>query len=107
MVKIRDKGQPVDVYDRDCPKRPCYWVGRDKGSYSPGRGYSYHRDRRGKTVERLVCWTRHLHGCPLPSVCPQCRTLAVQEPGTLCPGCQVPRVAYPLCTAPAVSKEEA
>lgn len=45
----------------DCWMRECMWPGEDKGSFSPGRGYtSYH------AVPRKVCSRNHLHGCPHP-----------------------------------------
>lgn len=44
-----------------CWMRECMWVGEDKGSYSPGRGYtSYH------AKPRPVCSTRQNRGCPYP-----------------------------------------
>lgn len=45
--------------DALCRHRDCYQPGQDKGSYSPGRGYtSYH----AKPLP--VCMTRLCHGCP-------------------------------------------
>jgi hypothetical protein len=87
---VRIGGRRVDVARSDCGGRPCFQLGFDKGSYSPGRGYtSYHRDARGRRVEKPVCMTRHLHGCPSNSVCPSCRTLSVLAPGERCdrPSC--------------------
>lgn len=64
MAKLRNPwgdGREADVLAEDCVGRPCLWVGEDKGSYTPGRGYtSYHKK------PRLVCWTRHQRGCPTP-----------------------------------------
>lgn len=74
-----DKRQ-VDVSRRDCGKRPCFFLGFDRGSYTPGLGYSYYADRK----EYAVCWTRHLNGCPMNSICPKCRLLSVEEPGSRC-----------------------
>ena len=49
----------VDVRVEECPKLNCYQLGQDKGTYSPGRGYtSYYKK------PKWVCMTRHLHGCP-------------------------------------------
>jgi len=83
-MKIKIGKLVVDVLDADCADRPCYRFGYDKGSFTPGRGYTrYH------TVERPVCMTRHLHGCPANSVCPTCRTVTVLDVGSRCqrPGC--------------------
>lgn len=47
---------------------PCYCPGEDKGIFAQGRGYtSYHK------TPRLVCMTRHLHGCPVVAACRACR----------------------------------
>lgn len=50
---------PTPDADDLCLYRDCYCVGEDKGSYSPGRGYtSYH-------AEPLpICMARMCHGCP-------------------------------------------
>lgn len=75
----------VDVSRPDCGSRECFQLGFDKGTYTPGRGYtSYHRDGRGRRVEKPVCMTRHLHGCPSNSVCEECRTVSVLKPGGAC-----------------------
>lgn len=58
VVRFTD-GRRVGVVDADCEFRRCFWFGFDKGSFTPGVGYtSYHAQ------ERPVCFTRHLHGCP-------------------------------------------
>ena len=45
--------------DALCPKRQCFHLGEDKGTYSQGRGYtSYHE----KPIP--CCMTRLIHGCP-------------------------------------------
>jgi hypothetical protein len=60
----------VDVSDRECSKVKCFQLGQDKGSFTPGRGYtSYHKK------PRWVCMTRHVHGCPTAGVCLDCRTI--------------------------------
>ena len=62
-MKIRDRhlGKPVDVSDRDCPRRACYWPRPDPGVYTQGVGY---RTRNpGKPAEWL-CGTREARGCP-------------------------------------------
>ena len=64
VARIRNPwkdGRDCDVSDGSCALRGCLHVAEDKGSYTPGVGYtSYHR------VPRLVCMTRHLRGCPHP-----------------------------------------
>lgn len=87
LVKI--DGRKVDVLDRRCAERPCFWFGFDKGTFVPGRGYtSYHKE------ERPVCLQRHLHGCPQKSICPECRLIDVDPPGVnTCSRCKVPTVA--------------
>ena len=69
----------VDVADRDCLTRPCFQLGFDKGSFTPGRGYtSYYKK------ERPVCMTRHVRGCPINSRCPVCNTVSFLAPGQKC-----------------------
>ena len=83
IVKIGERR--VDVCDPKCADRPCFQLGFDKGTFSPGRGYtSYHTDGKGRRVERPVCMTRHLHGCPINSVCSTCRLCSVDGPGSPC-----------------------
>lgn len=68
-MKVKVNGRTVDVLDRACPKKPCFWLGFDKGILIPGQGYRYHTDGRGKPVEYAVCWRRHRFGCPASSEC--------------------------------------
>ena len=83
LVKINRR--MVDVADRECAARSCFSLGFDKGSYSPGRGYaSYHTDARGRHIEKPVCMTRHLRGCPTNSVCGKCRLCSVRDVGQPC-----------------------
>ena len=89
-IKVDGKLAPVDVARKDCPGRPCFWLGQDKGTYTPGRGYtSYH------AKPRWVCMTRHTNGCPIHSVCsaPECRTCSVLAPGEMCERCGAALVA--------------
>lgn len=60
-MKIRDKifKKYVDVSDRDCSKRPCYWPRPDPGVFSQGQGY---KSRIGNTG--WICGTREIRGCP-------------------------------------------
>lgn len=40
-MKITNKtvGRHVDVCDRDCPRRPCYWPRPVPGAFTQGQGY--------------------------------------------------------------------
>lgn len=87
MTLVKIGAHRVDVCDSACGARPCYSLFFDKGSFSQGRGYtSYHTDAKGKRVERPVCGTRHLRGCPTNSVCPVCRRATVDPTGSRCEG---------------------
>ena len=63
-MKIKDKKikKEVDISDKDCPKRPCYWPRPDPGIFTQGQGY---RQRSSGPVGWL-CGTREIHGCPAP-----------------------------------------
>ena len=83
MIKIGKLS--VDVCDAKCGERECFQLGFDKGSFSAGRGYtSYHTDAKGRRIERPVCMTRHLRGCPSNSVCAVCRLSSVDAVGSTC-----------------------
>jgi hypothetical protein len=60
-MKIKDKaiGQMVDIYEKDCLSRACYWPRQDPGVFAPGIGY---RQRPGKI--KWLCGTREIRGCP-------------------------------------------
>lgn len=45
--------------DELCRFRHCLVPGEDKGSYTPGKGYTEY-----KCLPEPVCLTRLLHGCP-------------------------------------------
>lgn len=95
-MKVWANGYLVDVYQRDCPTRPCYGLGFDKGTFSPGRGYtSYYRDRKGDFIEYPVCRTRHLYGCPVNSYCPTCNRASILAPGEPCEYKPCPGVLQP------------
>ena len=69
LVKIGK--QNVDVLELACARRDCFALGFDKGSFTPGVGYTnYHKDSKGKRIEKPVCSTRQYRGCPSNSVCP-------------------------------------
>jgi hypothetical protein len=57
-VRFTD-GRLIDVIDADCEFRPCFRFGIDKGSFTPGVGYTRYHEK-----ERHVCFNRHLNGCP-------------------------------------------
>lgn len=117
MSTIRHSSYVVDVADADCGARSCFRLGFDKGSFTPGVGYTrYH------SVARPVCMERHLNGCPhrddawdakcgdcgkiiarisdpdgLPANCPHCEStdtyrLAVLPDPTPC--CDAPNVPH-------------
>ncbi len=58
-MKVRDKKlkKNVDVSDKDCPFRACYWPRLDPGSFTQGQGYR-HRSND------WLCGNREIHGCP-------------------------------------------
>lgn len=60
-MKIKIRGLKVDVFDRDCAKRPCLWCRPDPGVFTQGVGY---RSRSGPT--QWLCGTREIRGCPQP-----------------------------------------
>lgn len=79
MIKIKGRLGLVDVSSKKCANRPCLHVHEDKGTFTPGVGYtSYH------AKPRLVCMTRHQFGCPQNSVCAKCRTVSVDASGVPC-----------------------
>jgi len=64
-MKTKDKTlkKEIDVCDKDCPLRKCYWPRQNPGSFQMGRGYrsyGYSRDKE------WLCGTRNAHGCPYP-----------------------------------------
>lgn len=50
----------VDVREKNCLKKSCYWPRPDPGIFQQGRGY---RTRPGKSI--WLCGTREIHGCPM------------------------------------------
>jgi len=67
-MKVRDKrlNETVDVLNKDCPSRRCYWPRPDPGVFAQGHGYR----SRGRNVGWL-CGTREAKGCPTPIPEPQ------------------------------------
>ena len=85
-MTIKHNGKQVDALDKQCPKRTCFQLGQDKGTFVAGRGYtSYHKE------PRWVCLRRHLHGCPSAGVCANCNHSYV-ELETECRQCGQPLV---------------
>lgn len=120
MTLVRVDGRNVDVVDLDCPHRPCYVFGFDKGPYTAGVGYT-----RPDTPWLPVCLQRHLHGCPSGGVKLQCWACHRYEGPVVmgdderpplpsaCPVCwevgelywlSVPPDPKPCCAAPSVAK---
>lgn len=63
-MKVRDKNlrENVDVKDKDCLRRPCYWPRVDPGVFTQGQGY---RARPGGS-KGWLCGRRECNGCPHP-----------------------------------------
>ena len=61
-MKVRDKKLKlfVEMRDKDCPQRDCYWPRPDPGVFTQGQGY---RRRVGK--QGWLCGTREVRGCPI------------------------------------------
>jgi hypothetical protein len=60
-MKIKDKKfkEWVNVADKDCPRKKCYWPRPDPGVFTQGVGY-----RRRSVKIGWLCGTREAHGCP-------------------------------------------
>lgn len=95
MSTIRIGGLQVAVLNDDCEFRPCFRLLEDKGSFTPGVGYtSYH----GKS--RWVCGTRHLNGCPHVGghvICEECHKPIAEYHGD-----DLPELAPSSCCGAAV-----
>ena len=61
-MKVRDKNlkQTVDVSDKECLKRECYWPRPDPGVFTQGVGY---RTRYPGMKTEWLCGNREIHGC--------------------------------------------
>ena len=60
-MKVKDKeiNEKVEVRDKSCLKKSCYWPRSDPGVFSQGRGY------RSRSIKiGWLCGTREIHGCP-------------------------------------------
>lgn len=62
-MKVRDKKlkENVDVSNKACLNRDCYWPRPDPGVFTPGQGY---KARENKIRSNYICGTRAVHGCP-------------------------------------------
>lgn len=60
-VKDRKVKKMVEVCEKDCPNRECYWPRPDPGVFTPGKGY---KSRSNTISKEWICGTRALHGCP-------------------------------------------
>ena len=62
-MKVKDKNLNVyvDVCDKECPERICYWARPDPGVFTPGKGY---KARCNTPSKEYICGTRAIHGCP-------------------------------------------
>ena len=79
----RIKGKSVDVCERACAKLPCLWLFENKGSFTPGVGYTAYFAK-----PKWVCGTRHLRGCPTTCACLDChRAIAPCHPQDKCRDC--------------------
>lgn len=58
-MQIRDKKlkKMINVCDKDCPKRTCYWPRSDPGTFNQGQGYKFRS-------HNWLCGTREIKGCP-------------------------------------------
>lgn len=72
LVKCKRDGKTVqvDVSYKTCPSKSCFRIGEDKGTFVQGKGYVKYHDK-----VRLVCWQRHIDGCPTTSICRFCHTM--------------------------------
>lgn len=61
-MKVKDKKLKVmvEVCDKQCPNRSCYWARPDPGVFTQGQGYRQ-RESGGRGY---LCGTREIRGCP-------------------------------------------
>lgn len=62
-MEVRDKElkKKVDVREKSCPKKSCYWPRPFPGLFTQGQGYKQLDSMKGK----YVCGTREARGCPV------------------------------------------
>ena len=75
-MKVRDKElkETVDVLEKACLSRKCYWPRPNPGSFSLGVGYKSTSDRS------YLCGTRHARGCPSEAINSEPRSLERASP---------------------------
>lgn len=58
-MKVTDKTikVKVDVLEKACLHRDCYWPRKNPGVFTQGRGYTH-------TSDDWLCGTREINGCP-------------------------------------------
>ena len=61
IVRDKELKKYVDVCEKDCLGRPCYWPRPDPGVFTPGKGY---KTRGSKPSSKYLCGNRAIHGCP-------------------------------------------
>jgi hypothetical protein len=69
MVRDRQLKRLVDMVDKGCLKRTCYWPRQDPGSFSQGVGYRTRLNAKGGID--WLCGRREINGCPHPKPEPQ------------------------------------
>ena len=61
-VKYKRIKVEVDVSERDCLIKSCYWPRPDPGSFTQGQGYRTRLNAKGGID--WLCGNREIHGCP-------------------------------------------
>ena len=58
-MKVRDKElkKDVDVCEKICLQRKCYWPRLDPGTFNQGQGYKFRSNN-------WICGKREISGCP-------------------------------------------
>jgi hypothetical protein len=82
MVAIKIDKKLVEVVDKRCKGQTCFQLFNDKGTYSPGRGYTSYYAK-----PRWCCGTNHLHGCPTIGRCKICNTALAPYTNGVCEIC--------------------
>jgi hypothetical protein len=63
-MKVKDKElkKMVDVCEKSCLSKSCYWPRQNPGVFNIGQGYRSYGDSRDK---EYICGTREIKGCPV------------------------------------------
>lgn len=58
-MKLKDKKlkKLVDVKDKNCFEKKCYWARPDPGTFTQGQGYRFRSND-------WLCGNREIRGCP-------------------------------------------